>query len=1052
MVALMAITFNGFSQVNHALTAVATHSGGGSLAYGPTAYNDGIIPAYGSAPWGWVSSNGSIEYTWTSPVSINTIVLFKDNRPMTTCDIQYWDGSQYVTFLNYNNPTSAIKDSITFPTVVTTKLKFNNVGGSANPNHREIQALFVQNGINDAAVLGLDSPAVFCPGTESIYARIANLGINKIDSVIVNWSINGTLQTPINLIATLDTINGAGSFDTSLFIANRNFIAGVLDTIKVWTSLPNGMADTVNTNDTISKILSPAISGNYTVNASLPASASNYTSIATLNQGFSFGICGAVNVTIAAGTYNESLILNGVTGVSATNTIIIDGGDSSTTILSQDGTLNYATVIINETDYVTVKNLGIFSTAIVPNAAVAVAKSDYVSILNCDINVDITSTLSTINAVIVSGNVISNSSGAEADYFTLSNNKINGGYWGLSANAAVTKALSNITVTNNVFRNQWYYGAYLYYTDSADFSGNDIDITTRNNTFAAASYLYYSSNFNVSENKLLGNSYGIYIYNFTTPFTKTRKGRIVNNFMSSASNITLYMYYVDSVDIFHNTVVAHSANPAAQMYSSTSALVSDYDVRNNIFYSASSFALRTNIPDTIYSNLDYNLYYTGGSSLFSINSVTYTDLTAYTTAQALLNTNSIEGDPQFLNSPFDFHLIGTTANDVGDNTVGVLTDIDGDSRPLAGSTIVDIGADEFNPPTCPPPTAISFTNITLNSADINITGGATSSWRFEYDTLGFTPGNGNFVLTTSNVATISGLNTGTAYQVYIREICSSTDSSPQIGPYSFGTAFSVPFDEDFESFASGEIGPIYTNNWTNSGTTVPRWESEVSTGSNVNSSATGPLYDATFPATAGGNYIYLETSGGALGDQNTLSMPSLFIPATSNALNLKFSYHMHGATMGNLYVVVDTNNVTDTLVTLIGQQQVTQTDPWLEASAALAGYGGKSITVRFIGVRGSSFTGDISIDEVHIFEPANQEIGVTDLTAPKTQCGLTAAEAVTIEITNFGLMAATNFPATFTVDGTTSVTETISASILPGSSLLYTFTGTANLATQGLIR
>jgi hypothetical protein len=41
-------------------------------------------------------------------------------------------------------------------------------------------------------------------------------------------------------------------------------------------------------------------------------------------------------------------------------------------------------------------------------------------------------------------------------------------------------------------------------------------------------------------------------------------------------------------------------------------------------------------------------------------------------------------------------VFGPLANDHGDNNVGVTEDIDGDSRPMSGSTTVDIGADEFD--------------------------------------------------------------------------------------------------------------------------------------------------------------------------------------------------------------------------------------------------------------------------------------------------------------------------------------------------------------------
>jgi parallel beta-helix repeat protein len=143
------------SAANIGLTAVSTHSGGGaSPSYGPELYNDGIIPAYGSSGtgiWGWTSTNGWIEYTWTTPKRINKVVFYKDNRPMSTCTFQYWNGTSYVDFYSYNN--SAVQDSVTFPVVITTKLRFNNIAGSSNPNFREIQVF-------ESLVEGCSSPKV----------------------------------------------------------------------------------------------------------------------------------------------------------------------------------------------------------------------------------------------------------------------------------------------------------------------------------------------------------------------------------------------------------------------------------------------------------------------------------------------------------------------------------------------------------------------------------------------------------------------------------------------------------------------------------------------------------------------------------------------------------------------------------------------------------------------------------------------------------------------------------------------------------------------------
>src|SRR5690606_1752176 len=84
---------------------------------------------------------------------------------------------------------------------------------------------------------------------------------------------------------------------------------------------------------------------------------------------------------------------------------------------------------------------------------------------------------------------------------------------------------------------------------------------------------------------------------------------------------------------------------------------------------------------------------------------------------------------------------------------------------------------------------------------------------------------------------------------------------------------------------------------------------------------------------------------------------------------LKFYYHMYGQTMGNLYVQVSSNGGTtwNTLDSIIGEQQTSMNDPWLERAIILNGYTG-TISVRFVGVRGSNYYGDMSLDDISIVE------------------------------------------------------------------------------------
>lgn len=76
------------------------------------------------------------------------------------------------------------------------------------------------------------------------------------------------------------------------------------------------------------------------------------------------------------------------------------------------------------------------------------------------------------------------------------------------------------------------------------------------------------------------------------------------------------------------------------------------------------------------------------------------------------------------------------------------------------------------------------------------------------------------------------------------------------------------------------------------------------------------------------------------------------------------------------------------------------------------------------------------------------DIGVVSIDDPNDGT-LSAAEAVTVTIYNFGLNDQSNFPVSYTLDGGAPVAETYTGTLTAGTSAQYTFTGTANMGTPG---
>ncbi|WP_417855133.1 T9SS type A sorting domain-containing protein [Xanthomarina gelatinilytica] len=108
----------------------------------------------------------------------------------------------------------------------------------------------------------------------------------------------------------------------------------------------------------------------------------------------------------------------------------------------------------------------------------------------------------------------------------------------------------------------------------------------------------------------------------------------------------------------------------------------------------------------------------------------------------------------------------------------------------------DIGSFTFclnTPPTCPVPTSLNATNITVDSADLEWTDNAgASAWDIEWGTNGFTPTETPNIEDTTNPHPLGGLSASTSYDYYVRADCGGGDTSPWVGPYTFTTADPPP--------------------------------------------------------------------------------------------------------------------------------------------------------------------------------------------------------------------------------------------------------------------
>jgi len=212
-----------------------------------------------------------------------------------------------------------------------------------------------------------------------------------------------------------------------------------------------------------------------------------------------------------------------------------------------------------------------------------------------------------------------------------------------------------------------------------------------------------------------------------------------------------------------------------------------------------------------------------------------------------------------------------------------------------------------------------------------------------------------------------------------------------------------------ESFESG-IGL-----WTQSTNDDFNWTRDSG---GTGSSGTGPNTGAN-----GSFYMYTETSSPrSAGDEAHLQASYNF----SNLSNpeLKFYYHMYGSSMGALYVDVYDGSWHN-VWSKVGQQHTSNAAAYTQAIINLKAFENKSnIIIRFRGIRGSSYRGDMAIDYVEVSgSAASSAPNCATLTSPSNgatnvSTSPTLSWNSSTGATSYKLYFGTNYPPSNMNNGT----------------------------------
>ena len=344
-----------------------------------------------------------------------------------------------------------------------------------------------------------------------------------------------------------------------------------------------------------------------------------------------------------------------------------------------------------------------------------------------------------------------------------------------------------------------------------------------------------------------------------------------------------------------------------------------------------------------------------------------------------LNTWDVNNSPSNTGDSFNVALTSTGAN----VKFGFLA-----TEGTVAGTGANIYVDNFQIrtiPTCPEVSNLTVDSVTTTTATISFdSNNATSSGNFEYALVPVgdpaptgtgiaisDPANAtssySFIIGDGNT-TGPALAASTSYDLYVREICSVGDESNySLIPVTFSTecdTFSSPYFTDFENFTP-DLDFTGQNCWTEISTTAYDWEVLGSGG--TTSSSTGP--DGAF---SGDNFIAVDASDGANGDTAVLRSPIIDLTGLSTPA-LSFYYHMYGQAITSLEVGVSTDNgaTFTNVLSIVGQQQTDDLDPWIEQVVNLSAYANQEVMISFETMKGSgtlTFEGDVSLDDFRIDE------------------------------------------------------------------------------------
>jgi gliding motility-associated-like protein len=623
-----------------------------------------------------------IEWNWTSNQTMNEMVIHHANtntRFLTGALIQFWDGTAWQNHHTFSNLPQVCSNTVSFPTLTTNRMRITSfqmtgTGQLSNPNFREIEIFSNPTDSNDAGVANLLNQNSLCAGQNDLTFRIENFGLNTIDSVMLNWQVNGgaiqsqwisgpinpPLSTPPNFIdATVGTVT---------------IIQG-LNTINAWTSLPNNLPDPNPTNDSFSTSFTTGISGNVTINSLQPTAGTNFNSFNDLASVLNaVGVCGPLVVDVVPGglPYTERVVFQTIPGVSTINTVTINGNGNTLTHTAANSA-ERTTLSFDNTKHFSVNDLIIeASSPVFAWATYLTSSADSNTFFNCQFISNSQNFCTGCSGAVISGNPVNNTiAGENAEYVRFDSCTFIGGRYGLVANGLNTSEPSKgLEITNSNFVDQLDRGIYLRYNSHFLIESNTI---SRPNVSIPRFYSGIEIQFNSTASRISKNrifdmnnlSMSVDAIRVTNNLnTATEPLEIVNNLVHNLNNtlvtngLQIGGNIVGHYKILHNSYILNNnkagVNTTVNAFNNNSNQVaSTYEYSNNLVVLGGNsnvkrvFNINTNNAANA-STFRNNVYFSEPGSNFNIGFIVNTFYQTLAAWQAAVSDqNSVFENPQF---------------------------------------------------------------------------------------------------------------------------------------------------------------------------------------------------------------------------------------------------------------------------------------------------------------------------------------------------------------------------------------------------------------------